>query len=176
MEETPLEETPSESVASNSVLSPNYMEETMKNAEDWGEGLFSQDEINRVFSWSEGTIHARGESSQFQPWPKAKEWAYWLHKNFRHPKPTELETKAKTWVGISTNILRAGPNGGTPTARTLPLVRDVRTLLSDVLTFIPYKYMGDELVASKKSGNIWQIVWSDPHKPLPGDPKLKEAG
>lgn len=134
------------------------------------------DEINRIFSWIEGTLHARGESSQIQPWPKAKEWAFWLHKNFRHPTPIELQNHTKTWVGMSTKTLRASDSGKITNSKTVPLVRDVNTLLSDVLTFIPFRFSGNKLVEAKKSGNIWRIVWNKLGEPLPGDPTFQTTG
>jgi len=77
---------------------------------------------------------------------------------------------------MSTNTLRASDSGKATTSRTVPLVRDVKTLLSDVLTFVPFKFSGFNLVESTKSGNIWCIVWNKIGEPLPGNPTFRIPG
>jgi hypothetical protein len=99
-----------------------------------------------------------------------------LHKSCRHPTPVELENHTKTWVGISTKTLRAANSGKAVASNTLPLARDVNTILADVLTFIPFRFSGFKLVESTKSGNIWRLVWNKGDEPLPGNLIFRCAG
>lgn len=142
---------------------------------DWGEGLLTRDEIARVLSWCTGTIHARGAGRSVQPWPNADEWAFWLHENTHRPDYLQRLTHAKSWTGISTKTLRAKGLDGKV---TLPSALQVKTLLSDVLTFVPFKFAVEHphpLIRSKKLGYVWRLVWAYDPMP-PGNPRNRTTG
>ena len=150
-------------------------ENKLETIEEWGDGLFSQDEISRVLSWCNGTMHARGDNSPRPPWPGVLQWAFWLHKTCRQPTDTELASHKLRWTGITTKTLRAAGTGLRVNNNTVPSAKQVVALLSDVLTFIPYRFVGSKLVESKVQGNIWRIGWSQSDT-LPGNPFLRTAG
>lgn len=161
-----------------SLLSTNPQpksEKELEKAEEWGDGLFTQDEILRVLSWCNGNMHARGDNSPHPPWPSVLQWSFWLHKACRQPTDIELASHKLRWTGITTKTLRAAGTGLRVNNSTVPSAKQVAALLSDVLTFIPYRFGGSKLVESKTQGNIWRIGWNKIDT-LPGNPLLRTAG
>lgn len=122
------------------------------------EGFMTSAERQRVMSWFEGTLSGRDESRSIYPSQSSLTFAYWMHLRLRKPSAQEMQTFKFKWSGISTQELlqRYEDESG----ETRPPEKVVRCILSDVLTYFPFRYNSDvKMVESKSYGNNWPFAW-----------------
>lgn len=135
------------------------LEPIPSDCSQWREGGFmTSAERQRVMSWLEGTISGRDESRSIYPSQSSLTFAYWMHLRLRKPSAQEMQTFKLKWSGISTQELLQRYEDESDEAR--PPEKVVRCILSDVLTYFPFRYNSEvKMVESKSYGNKWPFAW-----------------